>query len=80
MIGVEIKNLKKLRARGYHFIESRSGDAMKIFSEEKIIYFIQMDGAGYLEVKDGDGETLYWCRSLEVSIRMAGTKDLCITQ
>ena len=80
MIGVEIKNLNRLRRKGYHFIESYSGDAMAIFYGKKIIYFMQIDGGGYLEVKDGNGETQYWCNSLEISIRIAGKNDLCITQ
>ncbi len=78
MIGVEIKNLGRLRRRGYHFIESSSGDAMAIFYGEEIIYFMQIDSDGSLVVKNGDGETLYSCNSLEISIRMAGTKNLCI--
>ena len=80
MIGVDIKNLGRLRRRGYHFIESCNEDAMAIFYKNEIIYFMQIDGAGYLEVKDGERETQYWCKSLEISIRMAGKNDLCITQ
>ncbi len=80
MIGVEIKNLDRLRRRGYHFIESYSGDAMAIFYRKEIIYFMQIDGDGYLEVKNGDGETQYRCNSLEISVRMAEKNDLCITQ
>ena len=48
MIGVEIKNLDRLRRRGYHFIESYSGDAMAIFYRKEIIYIMQIDGNVYL--------------------------------
>ncbi len=76
MFNVAIKNLGRLRDKGYHFIENEEGDTLRIFDAKgHKIYEMKVDDAGLLQVRDNKGEE-FWCESLEISMRLAG--DLCI--
>ena len=76
MLNVVINNLGRLTEKGYHFIESEEEDTLVILDKDnKRIYELKVDGAALLRVKDDKGEQ-FWCKSLEISMRLAG--DLCI--